>query len=384
MSGFTLYETLRIFLPGALGVFVLDLTLRFAFGPNPAAADGGVQALLDAIESPLVGVFVAVFIGLALYLLDLPSKSRLYREGDPARGIQVPSAVLSNLMKESPLGAFPKNLSLYFLLSDRYLPDELHKRIYLFGSLYRVYVDMRALLAFATVAGIGAGLAAASNRSDVNGLSIDSTSALAIGVLVLSLFAVGSSAIFSYAHNVRAKHQAGEVAKRLRHEASRISFICGVLLVVGVTAVVLLASGEAVLFVAGGALALCTLTLWSWVEIGPPGGLGSSDVRSTILARLGGRADAVQYLPLQRLLCDARLFIPWLLGAAVLSERIGASGAALLSWGIMVLPCTAIMGIRKHEVRLLASFGDQALWLELHADDITTIRDTRKLPDSWT
>jgi len=384
VSGFTLYETLRIFLPGALGVFALDLALRFAFGVNPAAPDGGVRTVVNAIQSPLVGVFVAVFIGLALYLVDLPTKSRLYKEGDPPRKIQVPSAALAESMRGTALSEFPKNLSLYFLLSDRYLPDELHKRIYLFGSLYRVYVDMRALLAFATVGGIAAGLAVASGHSGFHpSLLISSTSALVIAVLVLSVLAVGSSAIFSYAHNVRAKHERGEASKRLRDEAKRISLCCVVLFALGILAVSLLGSGEGLLLVIGGVLALGCLTLWSWIEIGPPGGLGRTDLRSIVLSGLRAGVGAVQYAPLERLLADVCLFLPWLIGAGVLYGNLGASSSALLTWGIFILPCTAIMGIRKHELRLLATYGDQVLWLELHAKEITAIRNTGQLPDTW-
>jgi hypothetical protein len=339
---------------------------------------------VDAIQSPLVGVFVAVFIGLALYLIDLPAKSRLYKEGDPPRRIQVPSAALANSLKGTPLGEFPKNLSLYFLLSDRYLPDELHKRIYLFGSLYRVYVDMRALLAFATVGGIAAGLAVASDSPGFDhSLQIHSASALVMGVLVLSLVAVGSSAIFAYAHNVRAKHEPGEASKRLRDEAQRISRCCLVLLALGILAVSLLASGQAILVLTGAVLGLACLTLWSWIEIGPPGGLGATDIRSIALSRLGASVGAVQYAPLERLLSDVSLFVPWLLGAAVLYEILGASSVSLLSWGILILPCTAIMGIRKHELRLLSSYGDQTLWLELHAKEVETIKNGGGLPDEW-
>lgn len=75
--------------------------------------------------------------------------------------------------------------------------------------------------------------------------------------------------------------------------------------------------------------------------------------------------------------------MPWLLGAAVLYENLGASSAALLSWGILILPCTAIMGIRKHELRLLSSYGDQTLWLEMHAKEVETIKNGGELPDEW-
>jgi hypothetical protein len=384
VSGFTLYETLRIFLPGALGVFVLDLVLRFAFGVDVAAPDGGVWAVVNGIQSPVVGVFVAVFIGLALYLLDIPTKSRLYREGDPPRGIQQPSAALADSLKPTPLSEFPKNLSLYFLLSDRYLPDELHKRIYLFGSLYRVYVDMRVLLAFGTVGGVAVGLAVASGHPGFDpSLLIGLTSALFVVVLVLAMVASGSSGIFAYAHNVRAKRGTGEVSKRLGDEAKRISLCCVVLFALGLFAILLLASGEGVLAALGAVLALGCLTLWSWIEIGPPGGLGRTDLRSIVLLRLKAGVGAVQYEPLERLLTDVSLFLPWLIGAAVLYRNLGPSPSALLCWGILILPCTAIMGIRKHEQRLLSTYGDQTLWLELHASEIADIRKTGRLPDKW-
>jgi hypothetical protein len=205
-----------------------------------------------------------------------------------------------------------------------------------------------------------------------------------ITVLILSLLAIGSSAIFAYAHNVRARHGPGEAWKRLRDESQRISVCCLVLLTLGFLSVTLIGYGQGVFVFIGTVLGLGCLTLWSWIEIGPPGGPeGRTDLRSIVLTRLRATVGAVQYAPLERLLCDACLFAPWLIGAAVLYSNVGAPAAALLGWGVMILPCTAIMGIRKHEVRLLSSFGDQVLWLELHAKQIAIIRSTGTLPDAW-
>lgn len=385
MSGFSLYETLRIFLPGALGVFLLNLALRFGFGSDPLSPDGGVHQAVEALQSPLLGIFTAVFLGLALYLLDLPAKTRLFREGDPTRGIQVPSSVLADQLRGTPLGNFPKNLSLYFLLSDRYLPEELHKRIYLFGSLYRIYVDMRALLVLATIGGISAGIVSIASEPDFDHFPrIDAGAVLVVVVLVLSILLVGSSGIFAYAHAVRAKRGPGEFNKRIWEEQKRIGVCCLVLLSLGFLAILLLISGIGVLMLLGAALAIASVILWSWIEVGPPGGLDKrTDLRSIVLTRLGAVAQTVQYGPIGRLLSDVCLFFPWLIGGSVLYANVGASPVALLSWGAMIIPCTAIMAVRKHEIRLLASYGDQTLWLELHAPDIAAIRRRGTLPDRW-
>jgi len=131
----------------------LDLVLRFVFGPDALAADGGARAAVLTIQSPLVAIAVATFLGLGFYMIDLPTKTRLYKEGDPKR-FRLPSMTLADHLKGTSLGNYPSSLSLYFLISDRYLPPEFHKRVYLFGSLYRVYVDLRFLLAIAVTLGI--------------------------------------------------------------------------------------------------------------------------------------------------------------------------------------------------------------------------------------
>lgn len=58
MTGFTLYETLRIFVPGALAVLLTDFVLRLAVGPNPAVGDGDVGQLVVTLET--VGVALGV------------------------------------------------------------------------------------------------------------------------------------------------------------------------------------------------------------------------------------------------------------------------------------------------------------------------------------
>ena len=79
VSGFTIYETMRVFLPGGLAIFVLDLTIRLATSNSPiAASPSGSESLLHTIESP--GGFVALSLaaGLFLYLRHLAPKPYLF------------------------------------------------------------------------------------------------------------------------------------------------------------------------------------------------------------------------------------------------------------------------------------------------------------------
>ena len=272
MSGFTLYETLRIFLPGALGTLVLDLVLRFAVGPNVFAADGGVRVAVLTLQSPLVAIAAATFLGLGFYMIDLPTKTRLYKEGYDPKRFRLPSMTLSDHLKGTPLGDYPKSLSLYFLISDRYLPPEFHKRVYLFGSLYRVYVDLRFLLAVAGTLGISSGLMIASRKSGFDPTpSFDGDASLWTIAVIGSVLLAGSYGVAFYSFAVMAKYDVRELGRRLRREAMAIAGCCVGLLLLGFLGTARPLSGELLLGLIGQILAVGAIALWTWVEIGPPG-----------------------------------------------------------------------------------------------------------------
>ena len=46
MAGFTLYETLRIYVPGALAILLANLVARVAIGGDPLQADGGAEGFV--------------------------------------------------------------------------------------------------------------------------------------------------------------------------------------------------------------------------------------------------------------------------------------------------------------------------------------------------
>lgn len=380
MSGLTLYETLRILTPGVLGLLVADIVLRLSFGPHPARADGGVGGLVQAIETPVVWLAGSLFLGLLLYLIDLPMKTRLYDEGDPGRGFRLPSATLRSLLKDEYLRK--RSLGLYFLLSDRYLPPELHRRIYLFGSLYRIYVDLRILLGAGLVAGVLAGSFVAARRPAFDPWPQVTFEAFITPILVLLLvLLVGLYGVFVHRKSVQQKHPDArtEYRRRVIDDVRSSWRVWILMLILGLFGAVIVRFAPipalAILF------AMAHFILWLWVELGPP--KRKAGIRHRTFSWLHMVKDDVHYSPFQRLICDICLFFPWLLAAAALSFNIGAGPGAVGGWAILAVPCTTIMSAHKHEVRLLYSFEDQSLYLQMHRREIEQIDRTGQLPDQW-
>jgi len=215
--------------------------------------------------------------------------------------------------------------------------------------------------------------------------SFDGDASLWVIAVIGSLILAGSYGVAFYAFAVIAKHDVRELGRRLRREAAAIAGCCVALLLLGFIGIALVISGELLLGLIGELFAVGAITLWSWVEIGPPGRSDRrTDVRSIVLSKLRGNTDKVQYSPQQRLLCDLCLFAPWLIAGSILYANTGAAASALLAWGLLIVPCTAIMSVGKHELRLLVVFADQSLWLDLHSADISAIATNQSLPDRWT
>jgi len=83
VSGFTIYETLRIFIPGALAALIANVVLRLATGSELGTPGAGAPAdLADALGAVATFALISLVLGLLLYLVDLPERLRIIR-GDP-------------------------------------------------------------------------------------------------------------------------------------------------------------------------------------------------------------------------------------------------------------------------------------------------------------
>ncbi len=373
MSGFTIYETLRIFLPGALGILFADLTVRLATGPEVFAPGRGVaEAVVESLESAGTFAGLAVLLGLLLYLVDMPARTRLI-EGDVARGYARPSDTLAAMLAGTALER--DSLSLYFILSDKYLPEELHKRIYLFGSLYRVFVDLRVLAMTALVS--GSLLAAVAARRDAARVTLEigweavlATSVVALLVAAVALFGVRE-------HAVR--------RARSPRTSTRGAWLVGpgllILALAGAAAAQAIAMPSPWAYAAlvpGGA----ALAVWWAVEIGPARP-GEQTFRAALLGLLGLQsAVAPQFSVAQRTLTELALVVPAVVAASAAAALQGRPPASVLAWALLAVPAAAIMSIRKHETRLLGAYRQQSTWLCLQKAKIADIV-TNGLPDSW-
>jgi hypothetical protein len=388
MTGFTLYETLRIFVPGLLGLVLLDLVLRFAYGASPVASDGGVGALTSSIESPLGGIAGSLAIGLVLYLVDLSAKARIQTEGDPAHNFRLPSQRLAEHMEGSDLA--DRSLALYFIISDKYLPPELHRRVYLFGSLFRIYMDFRAMLALSVVAGVVAALLSSSSDSGFDPTPpVSLGMVLFIGSALLMLVAIGSVGMRKYKSSVVEAHGPEEYRNRFWREVRGVGWLAGCLVGLGIAACELILWTRGIPRLVGVVLAALSMILWTWLEMGPPVEQENAtrqrfvSWRSRVLDWLARRKGYVQYSPIQRLIADVSLFAPWLVFASVAHVGRESPAASIAAWVLLAGLATTIMSLRKHEERLLAAYEDQSLWLDLHEEDLKRIKETKALPDSW-
>lgn len=381
MSGFGFYETLRIFVPGVVALMILNVSLRLASGVGPLSAPetGAAADVLGALDNASTSAGVALVIGLLLYAIDIPGRTRLSQEGDG----WLPSDRLKAMLEEAGAadGRRQRALSLYFIISDGYLPAELHRRVYLFGSLYRVYVDLRVLLALSLVA-TPIGLAYRLSGVEPDALGNFRWTAVLVTFLVAILtIAAGLAETLEYLQRRRRKTQRSsstEVAPRggVLAGIPKLMLIMVVSLCGGAVLVVV---GPPLVQALGAAIAFGSFMLWLALEIGP---VTDEDADATRRAKWlrsilpNRRGTSSQFTPIQRLAGDVSIVVAASSVAGVLGGALGRTATDNLAWAVLAVPLAAILGFRKHEQRQLNVYKDQTTWLELHEPEIQELART--------
>jgi hypothetical protein len=388
MTGFGLYETLRILIPGATAAAVLAYVLRVAAGSGPALSQGPFEAAIAGLDGTNFLV-AALMAGFLLYLLDIPQKTRLGSQGDPGNDVPMPTTALKEMLQQTPGDRWisGRAFSLYFLLSDKHMPPEFHRRVYFFGSIYRMYADARYLTAAGIALGVPLGLMV------TQGSRIPWASGAHLALALISVFAlllIGGTGELRHAGASIRKREGEKNGRRYLRRLGRavrdvlpLSVLIALLQTFG-----LILSGQK-----GGkeqalGLSLCALGLLFWMmgEMGPPPKtVHRHELRYRALSwlRLPG-TDDLQLTPAQRTGIDIALFGPSLVGAAALAMQQDRAAAGVFLWSALALIATTIMSVRKHEVRLINSLKDQVAWLVVNSNNVDDLRRNAARRGAWT
>jgi hypothetical protein len=404
VSGFTIYETLRIFIPGGMTLLIVDLSLRLATGtPESDVAPGWPSDISSAIESGTGFVALSVVVGLFLYMIDLPERLRVVA-GDPTRGYERPSAVFSEMLRvhNSTFGnrkyGDEMALSLFFAIIDKYMPEELHKRIYLFGALFKIFADLRAVLTAALLLGVPASIAyGTTDGRGVHDLSLNAQASISVFIVLLALLALGIAGHLRFRMDLHRYERKSGQTVAAGPGASQLAFPMLLLAVLGTSAVALATNLAGPAGYSGVVVGALAWALWFSLETGPPEPgktfgwrrFGEWNpvhhgLRSQLLSLLGIKETEAPQLPiLYRTFTDLAVYAPMLVGASIGAVFLDRRPTAVLGWGVIPVLAVLIMSNRKHERRQLNVYHDQAAFLKVSQEGITGVLNGAKgLPDT--
>ena len=152
-SSFGGYEAIRILVPGyyfATLLMCLTWALAGAFGRTVEL--GGLQLFL-------VFIGIGLIAGLTLYAKEGTKRRKAFQESQPSLYLKTKARAMSDL----PVMEEAEARKLYFYILNNYIPAIFHEKIFYFGTIYHIMIQIRrtslwfALLATVSAAGYAYG-----------------------------------------------------------------------------------------------------------------------------------------------------------------------------------------------------------------------------------
>ena len=152
-SSFGGYEAMRILVPGyyfATLLMCLTWALAGAFGRTVEM--GGLQLLL-------VFIGVGLIAGLTLYAKEGTKRRKAFQENQPSLYLKSKARAMSDL----PIMEEVDARQLYFYILNNHIPSVFHEKIFFFGTIYHIMIQIRrtslwfAVLATLSAAGFAYG-----------------------------------------------------------------------------------------------------------------------------------------------------------------------------------------------------------------------------------
>ena len=166
-SSFGMYEAFRIIVPGYYFAALL-MCLAWAV----AGALGDIPSV-EGTRLFLLFVAVGLIAGLTLYAKESTKRRKAFQENQPSQYLKTKARAMADIpvMEESDAQ------QLYFFILNNHIPSIFHEKIFFFGTIYHIMIQIRRTsLWFAVLATLTAGAMLAS------GLAIATVS----GVLVFA------------------------------------------------------------------------------------------------------------------------------------------------------------------------------------------------------
>ena len=146
-SSFGGYEAMRILVPGyyfATLLMCLTWALAGAFGRTVEMV--GLQLLL-------VFIGVGLIAGLTLYAKEGTKRRKAFQENQPSLYLKSKARAMSDL----PVMEEADARQLYFYILNNYIPSVFHEKIFFFGTIYHIMIQIRRTsLWFAVLATLSA------------------------------------------------------------------------------------------------------------------------------------------------------------------------------------------------------------------------------------
>lgn len=130
-SRFASFEFLRIFIPGAYFILLVALLNKAFFGPNE----------YYTISDFLIPLFIlaSIVAGLSFYSKESPKKRKAFQTNQPSNFIVERSR---KLFPDDPLTE-DESRRLYFYILNHNIPITMHDKIFFFGMVYHIMINIR-------------------------------------------------------------------------------------------------------------------------------------------------------------------------------------------------------------------------------------------------
>ncbi len=146
VTSFGLYEAGRILIPG---FYFTTLLLFFCLAFLPAAVS---PVRLDGWEW-LAFVFLTVVSGLTMYAKETPKRRRAFQQNQPSAFLQT----LARTMPGTEVLSDADAQRTYFYILNNHVPSLFHEKIFFFGTVYQVMIQVRRTTFWFALLGLAAG-----------------------------------------------------------------------------------------------------------------------------------------------------------------------------------------------------------------------------------